>query len=153
MFGQANAFAQTANLLYQRDLRKSPYKGSSMAPFVVNAAFSIEFYLKTIHEAFGNVLRGHGVFKLYNQLTEEPRGIILSAATDVRPRYKLSEEMTIVSCIKDLNRAFENWRYLYEHERLLTEIQSIRFTMHTLFEASCRVRESSSQPSAAPDHQ
>jgi HEPN domain-containing protein len=112
-----------------------------VAPFVVNAAFSIEIYLKTIHEAFGNLLRGHDLYKLYDQLSEEPRDMIVSAANDVRPRYKLSGGMTIVSCIKDLNRAFENWRYLYEHERLSTEVQSIRFTMHTLFEASCRVRE------------
>jgi len=46
MHGQANSFAETANNIYKKDLRRSPYKGSSSAPFVVNATFSIEIYLK-----------------------------------------------------------------------------------------------------------
>jgi len=150
MFGQANAFAQTANLLYRRDLSKSPYKASGMGPFVVNAVFSIEIYLKTIHDAYGNLLRGHDLLKLYDRLKKEPRNIILSAAKDVQPRYKMNDDVTIISCLTDLNHAFEKWRYLYEHERLSVDVQSIRFGMHTLFEASCRVREKCSQPSAAP---
>lgn len=45
MFNQANAFATIANDLYKKDLRKSPIKGISISPFIVNAAFSIELYL------------------------------------------------------------------------------------------------------------
>jgi hypothetical protein len=151
MFGQANTFAQTAILLYRRDFSKSPYKASTMGPLVVNAVFSIEIYLKSIHEAYGNLPRGHDLLRLYDKLKEEPKNIILSAASDVRPRYKLSDDVTILTCLKKLKDAFEKWRYLYEHERLTVEIQSIRFGMNTLFEASCRVRERRSQPSAAPD--
>ena len=151
MFGQANAFAQTANLLYRRDFSRSPYKAPSMGPLVVNAVFSIEIYLKTIHEAYGNLRRGHHLLKLYDHLKDEPKNIILSAASDVRPRYKLSDDVTILTCLKDLNHAFEKWRYLYEHERLTVEIHSVRFGMNTLFEATSRVRERRSQTSAAPD--
>ena len=117
-----------------------------MGPLIVNAVFSIEIYLKTIHEAYGKIPRGHMLLKLYDQLKDELKQIILSAAGDVRPRYKLSENVTILTCLKELNHAFEKWRYLYEHERLSAEIQSIRFGMNTLFEATCRVREKRSQP-------
>ena len=39
------------------------------------------------------------------------------------------------------NKAFEQWRYLYEYDGIGTELQSIRYTMHVSHEACCRVRE------------
>lgn len=59
MYGQANAFAEVANGLYKRDLKNPPFKGSSVPTFEVNASFSIELYLKTIHDVYGNKIRGH----------------------------------------------------------------------------------------------
>jgi hypothetical protein len=49
MLGQANAFAYVANATYM-DLMKNrgPNKPIVAAPFVVNAAFSVELYLKTL---------------------------------------------------------------------------------------------------------
>jgi len=66
----------------------------------------------------------------------------ISAANDVRPLYQLYEGEDIHSCLASLNKSFEQWRYLYEHNELGTELQSIRYTMHTSHEACCRVRES-----------
>ena len=57
--GQANAFAEVSNGLYKRDLKNPPFKGSSVPTFEVNASFSIELYLKTIHDVYGNKIRGH----------------------------------------------------------------------------------------------
>ena len=142
MFSQANSFAETANVLYEKGLRKSPYNGSIVAPFIVNAAFSVEIYLKTILEAFGNPSRVHDLKRLFKSLNEEARAIVRTSADDVRARYKLEEDVTIETCIRDLGHAFVKWRYRYEHEKLSTEVQSIRFTMNTLFEATHRVRES-----------
>ena len=141
MFAQANSFAETANLLYSRDLFNSSYKGSTVAPFIVNACFSIEIYLKAIHEAYGESAKGHDLSKLYDNLNESAKITIDSAANDVRPQYTLPMEATFESCLSELNNAFVNWRYVYEHNRLSAEFQSIRCTMHTLFEATCRVRE------------
>lgn len=142
MYGQANAFAMVANDLYKRDLQKSPYKGSSVAPFVVNATFSIELYLKTIHDAYGNKITGHDLAKIYKNMPQKGKKHFLSAANDIRNRYCLESGANIQSSLDALSKAFEQWRYVYEHERIGTELQAIRYTMHVSHEACCRVRES-----------
>jgi hypothetical protein len=62
MLGQANAFAYVANATYM-DLMKNRglNKPIIAAPFVVNSAFSVELYLKTLHlVATGSNAREHG---------------------------------------------------------------------------------------------
>ena len=141
MHGQANSFAEVANDLYRRDLKNSPYKGSSTAPFVVNAVFSIEIYLKTIHFLYGSNVRGHNLLDLYERLQDDAKSIVLSSAEDIRPQYKLEEGVDVINCLTSLSKAFEDWRYLYEHRKLQTELQSIRYTMHVAHEACCRARK------------
>jgi len=41
MFNQANAFAAVANNLYKTDLKKPPFKGISVSPFVVKGSTQI----------------------------------------------------------------------------------------------------------------
>ena len=136
MFGQANSFAETANLLYRTGLRRSPFKGSVLSPFVVNAAFSIEIYLKTIHDVYGNACRGHDLVNLYSKLNGEARRFVSDSARDVRPRYKLAERTTFSKALEALSSAFTDWRYRYEHDKLTLEIQSVRFAMNSMFEAT-----------------
>jgi hypothetical protein len=142
MFNQANSFATVATDLYKRDLKVSPFKGVSVAPFIVNAVFSIELYLKAIHNAYGNKIKGHHLASIYKGMPKKGKDHFISAANDVRKLYQLPEGSDIHSCLEDLNKAFEQWRYLYEHNEMTTEFQSIRYTMHTSYEACCRVRES-----------
>lgn len=149
MFAQANSFAEIANSVYSKDLKHSPYKGSAVAPFVVNACFAIEIYLKTILETQGQSSKEHNLDKLFGELDGDSTRIVEVAAQDVRPRYTLPEKSTFRSGLSELSSAFVQWRYLYEHERLSTELQSIRFTMHTLFEAACRAREECAKQCAA----
>ena len=142
MYGQANAFAEVASGLYKRDLKNPPFKGSSVPTFVVNASFSIELYLKTIHDVYGNKIRGHHLSIIFKEMPKKGKEYFLSAANDIRSLYKLKEESDIDTCVELLNKAFEQWRYLYEYERIDTEIQSIRYTMHVAHEACVRVRKS-----------
>ncbi len=141
IFRQANSFAKIANEIYDHDLKTSPYKGSSVSPFVVNAAFSIELYLKTIHNFYGNQIRGHHLSKLYENMPNNGKVHFLNAALDIRNRYELTKGSDITTCLESLSYAFENWRYVYEHQHIETELQSIRYTLHVSFEASCRVKE------------
>lgn len=142
MYGQANAFAEVANELYKKNLRKSPYQGSSVPPFVVNAVFSIELYLKAIHDAYSNKIRGHHLSKLYKAMPKKGKEHFINAANDIRHLYKLKEGADIHTCLESLSKSFEQWRYIYEHDRMNTEVQSIRYAMHVSHEACCRARES-----------
>ena len=125
MHGQANSFAEVANDIYRRDLKNPPYKGSSAAPFVVNAVLSIEIYLKTMHILFGSVHHSHNLLDLYDRLDDDSKSIFLSAANDIRPKYRLQDGVDVIECLRSLSTAFEDWRYLYENKKLRTEIQKL----------------------------
>jgi hypothetical protein len=53
MFDQASSFAHVASYIYEKDLLKLPRNPKSITPFVVNAAFSAEMYLKCIQKKYG----------------------------------------------------------------------------------------------------
>ena len=142
MFGQANHFSKVAENIYQDAFKVSPYKVYFMAPFVVNAAFSIEIYLKTIHNAYGNTIKGHHLYNIYNGMPRPGKAIFTQAAIDARRLYSIDEKEDIFSCLKNLSKAFEEWRYIYEKSELHVEIQEVRYIMHTCHEACLRVRDS-----------
>jgi hypothetical protein len=53
MFNQGGAFAQTARDIYEKHFATSPYGMHAAAPFIVNAAFAVEIFLKTLHPNAG----------------------------------------------------------------------------------------------------
>jgi hypothetical protein len=65
IFRQAVAFANTAALVYEKDLSTQPTKnGHSAGPFVVNPAFATELHLKTLGLLYGEKLHAHDLDKL-----------------------------------------------------------------------------------------
>jgi HEPN domain-containing protein len=138
--GQANAFAEVANEIYARDLSASPYKGTSAPPFVVNATFSIELYLKAVLDFYGQKSWGHDLGVLFATLSPESKAIFEQAASDVRHLYKLEPEATYAIILQALGKAFEHWRYIFEKEAARVDIQAIRYAMHVSHEACCRIR-------------
>jgi hypothetical protein len=142
MFRQGNSFASVAIGLYEKGLKKSPYDGKSICPFIVNATFSIELYLKTIHNAYGNNIKGHSLTAIYKGMPKKGKEIFQRASVDLRSRYQLKEGWDIHTCLESINKAFEVWRYIYENNEIGVEIQSIRYAMNVSGEAALRVRES-----------
>lgn len=140
IYNQAVAFSTTSAYLHERDLRRPPpRKGASVAPFVVNSAFAIELYLKALAQKHGHSLRGHELLKLYKALPK----VALIEIEKVRGKCALdrglSEDITVASCLRDLNNAFVNWRYSYELERAgPIHIEPTIFVMQALHEA-CHV--------------
>ncbi|WP_186260166.1 hypothetical protein [Burkholderia gladioli] len=112
MFRQALAFANTAAYLYERDLRNAPRNGLSAAPFVVNIAFAIEIYLKTLSQIHGASLNGHDLLKLFNALPVAARAAIDAVAPAARAQYVLDGRPTVEDCLGQLNGVFVEWRYL-----------------------------------------
>jgi hypothetical protein len=139
VFNQALAFANTSAYLYERDLRRSPRNGISAVPFVVNAAFGIELYLKALAQKHGVSLRGHELLKLHKAL---PRNALVEI-TAVTPRCAanraLGEPPDFLAYLKNLNNTFVEWRYSYELERTgAVHIEPTIFVMEVLHEA-CRL--------------
>ncbi|MBU9175903.1 hypothetical protein [Burkholderia gladioli] len=114
MFRQALAFANTAAYLYEQDLRNAPRNGLSAAPFVVNIAFAIEIYLKTLSQIHGASLNGHDLLRLFNALPAAARAAIDAVVPAATAQYVLDGRPTVEDCLEQLNGVFVEWRYLYE---------------------------------------
>jgi hypothetical protein len=140
MFNQAVAFANTSAYLYERDLKRSPRKGFSAAPFAVNATFSIELYIKALAEKHGAKLRGHELLKLHSGLPKAALEEIEAAVPICAPKRALAEAPDFLKYLSELNNAFVEWRYSYELEKTgAIHIEPIIFVMEVLHEA-CRQR-------------
>lgn len=139
MFNQAVAFANTSALLYERDLRRSPRKGVSVVPFVVNAAFSIELYLKALAQKHGVPLRGHELVRLFKALPTKALSEIQAVTPRCAANRALGEIPDFPAYLKNLNSTFVDWRYCYELERTgPVHIEPTIFVMEVLHE-SCRL--------------
>jgi len=138
MFRQAVSFATTAAYLYERDLLKPPRNGFSGAPFVVNSAFSIELYLKTLGQIHHKSLRGHELLTLFDALPDAACQAIEAVIPACAQKRKLNGNISFRDCIVELNHAFVEWRYCYEKERTdEVRIEPTIFVMEVLHEA-CR---------------
>ncbi len=114
MFRQSVSFATTASYLYKRDLTTVPRNGLSAAPFVVNSAFAIELYLKTLGQLHGTRLIGHDLLALFDALPAE-------ACTALQQNFSKSSWQCGINTmaeyrktIAEMRGAFVEWRYLYE---------------------------------------
>jgi hypothetical protein len=133
---QAIGFMNTSAHLYDQDLRRPPFKWESAAPFVVNAAFSIELYLKAIAQKHGAALRGHELTKLYKALPSKARTEIEAVIPRCASSRSLGEPPNFVSYLKNLNNTFVEWRYIYESEKPnKVLIEPTIFVMQVLHEA------------------
>jgi hypothetical protein len=116
MFRQALSFSTTAAHLHQQDLLKAPRNGLSLAPFVVNSAFAIELYLKTLHELSGTSIRGHELLDLYDKLSDATRNVVIKHALANAAGYgvTLTAADQFRTFLAELNNSFVEWRYCYE---------------------------------------
>jgi hypothetical protein len=139
VLNQALAFANTSAYLYERDLRRPPRKGFSAAPFVVNASFSIELYLKALAQKHGVALRGHELTKLHKALPKRALEEIEAVKPRCASNRNLGEAPQFTAYLKELNNAFVQWRYSYELEKTgAVRIEPTIFVMEVLHEA-CRL--------------
>lgn len=117
-----------------------------MYPFVVNAAFSIELYLKTLHRRFGKSATGHQIRNLFDALPAEAQQVVFESGESVKHKHALGEEPQILTYLDQLNEAFVKWRYSYEHQYLSQiGIPSTVFLIDALHQACCRVRPAATQ--------
>ncbi|WP_294742012.1 hypothetical protein [uncultured Exiguobacterium sp.] len=98
-----------------------------VAPFVVNAAFSIELHLKCLYLLENGKLPdrkvGHHLGKLYRRLSEESRIVISMCFKLINDNDPIHQELkkqvpeahdSIEKIIEASSDAFKKWRYSYE---------------------------------------
>lgn len=130
-FRQAAAFSINASYLFNTGLIGAPPRNPiNVIPFVVNAAFAIELYLKTLCSVHGLEMRGHDLLDLFDQLpadaVEQLRQEIAGA-----PATEGIKDLTGFRVeIERLRHAFVEWRYLYERDSA-SEIRFLEF-LHIL---------------------
>lgn len=137
MFNQAHAFATTSSYLYDRDLMTVPRNGVSVVPFVVNGAFAIELYLKTLGQLHNVILRSrkHDLLELFD-------GLPTAAHSDLEKHFAKGKWQCGIATLQDYRSALEahrgaflEWRYLYEKQSVRTiTLQPMIFTMEVLHE-------------------
>jgi hypothetical protein len=114
MFSQAAVFYETAAVAWER-VKANPRRRYGGVPFVVNGAFAIELYLKTLFHLAERSERGHELLKLYDALPDETRAHVVAVAQRLAtPRIKVPDGAAFRAFLVPVNDAFVEWRYLYE---------------------------------------
>lgn len=132
----AVGFMNVSADLYENKLRRPPFQALSAAPFVVNAAFALELYLKALAQKHGVSLHGHELEKLYKKLSAEAKREIEKVTPQCAASAALEEEPNLPQYLKNLNNAFIEWRYSYETKGGMSVlVRPTIFAMHVLHEA------------------
>lgn len=137
IFRQAVSFATTASYLYERDLVTVPKNGMSVAPFVVNAVFALELYLKALGRLYGTSLHGHDLLKLFDDLPLESHDALRQNFGRAQWQCGIADMTEFRKALADLSKAFIEWRYLHEGRAGEIQFGPLIFVMEVAHE-TCR---------------
>jgi hypothetical protein len=128
--------------LYARDLATvPPTNGLSAVPFVVNLAFALELYLKTLGHLFGKALRGHDLLELFDALPPEGREALRQNLPKARWQCDITNLEEFRKVLSGLRSVFVDWRYLHEEGRT-SEISFVPMIfIAEVLHAACQAHE------------
>ena len=89
-----------------------------VVPFVVNASFACELFLKAIAHRGGVRLSGHKLATLLQDLPEPERQRLDQAWVDLSRDAASECEANLDTVIGELSNSFVEWRYTHEKERV-----------------------------------
>lgn len=136
IYSQAQSFANTAAYLYEKDLKSLPRNPQSITPFVVNAAFSAEMYLKCLQEVHGQITESHVLTVLFKSLPNKVKDKINKTSKKFESQYQIEQGILFKNHLKNINNAFVDWRYIYEKNYESINIQQTIFVLQVLHEVS-----------------
>lgn len=130
---QANAFAKSADILIDI-VHNEAIKAEDLLlsrPAIVNCAFACELYLKAL--LTGNKIgRIHDLEKLWDKLPIDIRERI---ENKIKNKYNKVENVFGIPYIKQIAKAFNDWRYCYE------KVETLIIDEWFLFEFRNRLKE------------
>ncbi|WP_316675007.1 hypothetical protein [uncultured Tolumonas sp.] len=136
IFNQAKSFAHTSAYIYEKDLKSLPRNPQSITPFVVNAAFSAEMYLKCLQEIHGQITESHVLTVLFKSLPNKVKDKINKATKQFEKQFEVEQGILFKDHLKNINNAFVNWRYIYERNYEHINVQQSIFILQVLHEVS-----------------
>ena len=136
IYNQAQSFSNTSACLYRKDLKSLPRNPQSITPFVVNATFSAEMYLKCLQEVHGKITESHVLTVLFKSLPNKVKDKINKVSKKFESQYKIEQGILFKEHLKNTNNAFVNWRYIYEKSYEHVNIHQIIFVLQVLHEVS-----------------
>ena len=140
----ANAYLQTAIYCNEVDnnAKRQTLQFVSQSffsiPAIMNVAFACELFLKAIclYTNPDGSLKGHYLSDLYEDLTA-------SQKTELEKIFRshcLFEPITLESTLKKHYRVFEDWRYIYENEKV-TNPSAYEVYIDDLLDAAISLKE------------
>jgi hypothetical protein len=133
MLRQAVSFATASRDLFEKYLAGPSPDGKAMEPFVVNAAYAIEVYLKTLHAGTGTRRKEHGILELYDALPQPSKDAIDATAAKLRGEYEGAGAFR--DQLAQLDEGFRKWQEVYESGYLKPiKVHPTVFLMHVLHE-------------------
>jgi hypothetical protein len=129
---QAKAFASTAIEKKTRCLTYPPYKPEGAAPFIVNAAFACELYLKSIQCIFGGYEEGHSLNVLFKHLPNKVKDYINKLSKNMASEFQVEEGVLFKEHLKKVSGAFTKYRYIFEQEEESFNTAHVLFPLKVL---------------------
>ena len=118
MHAHAAGFMEAARLVHNEVLQKEVRgraRGLGAAPFVVNASFALEIYLKSIYAYLGaSPPRDHDLGRLLNEIPEAGRSAIQMQIPGFWTGEAARDSYDLAEIVSGLAGAFVGWRYYYE---------------------------------------
>ncbi|MBW2940304.1 hypothetical protein [Zhongshania aquimaris] len=136
IYSQAQSFANASAHIYEKDLKSLPRNPQGITPFVVNAAFSAEMYLKSLQEIHGEVTESHVLTALFKSLPNKVKDRINKTCKSFESQYEVEKGVLFKDHLKSINHAFVNWRYIYEKSTEYVNIQQTIFVLQVLHETA-----------------
>lgn len=136
IYDQAVSFANASNHIYEKDLKTLPRNPQGIAPFVVNAAFSAEMYLKCLLEISGKNVHSHTLTTLFKALPNKLKDKINKKKKQLEAEYDVEGDVLFKEHLKNINNAFVNWRYVHETNNEYVHIPTTIFILHVLHQTS-----------------
>jgi hypothetical protein len=155
IFGQAVAFTTTAAHLFNNDLLGIPARRpASFGPFVVNAAFALELYLKALNCVYGNdVGRTHDLLRLFCALPDAAKKAVEREFANAKLRPPNVQDLASFQTeIERVRHAFMDWRYLHEKKKtdqvLIPEMIFVLNVLHNACRFDVRINPDAGQSQA-----
>jgi hypothetical protein len=119
----------------------------SLIPFVVNAAFALELYLKTLNRLYGKDLRrDHDLLVLFDELSPEAKEALRQEISKAPPTAGIKDLVAFRAEIERVRHAFVEWRYLHERTRAgeirFVELIFVLNVLHNTCRADVRLKAS-----------